>query len=84
MLFGILFAVLNYEQVQINYYFGTSQIPLALMLVLFLVIGALFAAFASIGMVLKYKRQIMKLRREAKNTEREVTNLRSIPIKDEF
>jgi len=82
LVFGLTFAVMNAESVQINYYFGIYQMPLSLILVIAFVIGALFGAVVNVGMMLRLKRQISKLRREVKFTEKEVKNLRALPIKD--
>ena len=82
LIFGLSFAVLNAESVQINYYFGMYQMPLSLILVIAFVIGALFGAVVNVGMILRLKRQIFRLRKEARFTEKEVKNLRALPIKD--
>ena len=76
------FAVINAETVHINYYFGIYQMPLSLILVIAFVIGALFGTVVNVGMMLRLKRQVSKLRREVKFTEKEVKNLRALPIKD--
>jgi len=82
LVFGLTFAVLNAESVQINYYFGIYQIPLSLILVIAFVIGTLFGAVVNVGMMLRLKRQISRLRKEVRFTEKEVKNLRALPIKD--
>jgi len=66
IIFGIVFAVLNAEDVQLNYYLGSVELPLSLVLVLAMILGALLGIFASVEVA-----------------EKEIVNLRNIPIKDE-
>jgi len=77
------FALLNAESIQVDYYMGKLSIPLSLALVVVLAVGAVIGIIASLGMVLRAKRQSAKLRKQIKNTEREVTDLRVLPPKYE-
>lgn len=79
---GILFAVLNAEKVAFNYYFGQTDIELSKILVITLAIGALLGIAASMGMLFRARREIARIRKTAALAEKEITNLRSIPIKD--
>ncbi len=78
----ISFSVINAHSVVINYYFGTSELPLALLLVLAVVAGALLGVAAVITMVLRLRLEVARLRRNAKITEKEISNLRSMPLKE--
>ena len=78
---GIAFAVQNADPVTLNYYLGSVETPLSLALVGALGLGALLGVIASTGVIFGMKREISKLRRERKNTEKEIMNLRNIPIK---
>ena len=77
------FALLNAESIQVDYYMGKISIPLSLALVVVLAVGAIIGMIASLGMVLSAKRQNAKLRKQVKNTEKEVTDLRALPPKYE-
>lgn len=79
---GIAFSVLNADPVTLNYYTGSAETPLSLALVCALGLGALLGVIASTTVILRMKREISKLRRERKSTEKEIMNLRNIPIKD--
>lgn len=79
---GLSFAVLNPDNVQVRYYLGESSAPLALVVVLALTAGAVLGVLASLGIVLTQKRRIGKLRRTISVHEREIRNLRELPIKD--
>lgn len=79
---GLGFALLNTELVRINYYFGQWEMPLSLTLVIAAAVGALFGVISCLGIVFRLKREVSHLRRTVKLSEKEIMNLRSIPIKD--
>ncbi|HEC17733.1 MAG TPA: LapA family protein [Gammaproteobacteria bacterium] len=81
-LLGLSFALMNAEPVRLDYYFGTLQAPLSLVVVIALIIGAGLGVLASMGIVLSQKRELARLRKSAKITEQEVANLRALPLKD--
>ncbi len=83
LLFGLSFAVLNSDSVIVNYYLGELEIPLSVALILALVLGALLGIFASLGVILRQRTRISLLNRTVAMTEKEVMNLRSLPIKDD-
>src|SRR3569832_2017269 len=60
---GLVFAVLNAQPVLFNYYFGSRDIPLAFIVAEAIAFGALLGVSASLGMVVKAKRQTSGLRR---------------------
>lgn len=79
---GVVFAVLNADVVALNYYFATAQLPLSLILVIAFACGATLGVIASLGIVVKLKRNNRRLKRNAELAEKEVTNLRNLPMKD--
>ena len=82
-LFGIVFAILNSVPVQFNYYFGSAATPLSLAIILAMLVGAILGMLASLGIILKAKRQVSRLKRSIEVTEKEIANLRAIPIKNQ-
>lgn len=82
ILLGLSFALMNAEPVQLNYYFGVLQAPLSLVVVLAVIVGAGSGVLASLGIVVGQKRALAKLRKSAKIAKEEVSNLRSLPLKD--
>lgn len=82
VLLGVLFAVLNAQPVLLNYYFGSREMPLSLVLVIALAAGAVLGILASIGVLIRSRREMHKLRRAARLAEKEIDNLRSLPIRD--
>lgn len=83
LVFGLFFGLLNAEPVPINYYFGSRELPLSLILVITLLAGAVCGALAGLGLVFRMRREIARLRRELRASEKELANLRALPLKDE-
>ena len=81
-LLGLTFALRNAETVQLDYYFGSLQAPLSLVVVIAIIVGAGLGVLASLGIVIGLKRELAKLRKSAKIAEEEVSNLRALPLKD--
>ena len=81
-LLGLTFALMNAEPVQLNYYFGSIEAPLSLVIVIAIIVGAALGVLASTGIVFGQKRELAKLRKSKKLAEQEVSNLRSLPLKD--
>jgi putative membrane protein len=82
VMLGAVFAVLNAEPVQFNYYFGTIELPLSLVLTLVLGAGALLGVLACMGLMFGMKRENLQLRRKSHLASQEVNNLRALPLKD--
>ena len=82
VIFGIVFAVLNAEPVKLNYYFGSEEVALSLIIVFAMIVGAILGVVASASMIISNRREVMKLRKSVELAEKEVTNLRAIPIRD--
>lgn len=82
VLLGITFACLNADPVAINYYLGAEKLPLSLLLVLTLAIGALLGLIVGIIMCIRLKRENHRLAHRVKLAEKEVANLRTQPLKD--
>ena len=83
LLLGISFAALNAEPVTVNFYVATISIPISLMIVIALGIGMLIGFLLIFFSYLKLKNENRKLKNRKKVTEKEVENLRAIPLKNE-
>ncbi len=83
LLFGLAFHLKNNFPVELNYYVGTTPpLPLSLIVVIVLCLGALLGVLASLPIIIKLKGQKLKLEKQIKNSEKEITNLRVMPVKD--
>lgn len=79
---GISFAVLNAKSVPLNYFFEAREISLALLLAITLAIGALIGLLLSLPSLFRLKRTNRQMKGRLKLFEKELENLRTIPIKD--
>lgn len=80
---GLSFAYKNAQVVELHYYFGMSWAsPLSLMLLTTFSLGVVAGFIASLRMVIRMQRQLVQARKEIRQIEQEVINLRSLPIKD--
>ena len=82
VLCGLSLAVVNTESVTLHYYLGSLSLPLSMALVVALTIGALLGIIVSMGLVMRLKMENAHMRRSLLMKEREVSNLRSLPLKD--
>lgn len=79
----IAFAVLNSNNVTLVYYLGEKTMPLSLALVISLVFGSLLGVLSCLKIIIKQKCTIRHLNHKIKLIDKEVSNLRAIPIKDQ-
>jgi lipopolysaccharide assembly protein A len=82
VLFGMTFATLNSESVTINYYLGQSTLPLSLLLVLVFALGCLIGMVVGFWLLIKAKLLNYRLRQRLTLAEKEIENLRAIPLQD--
>jgi len=62
----LAFAARNTDPVTLRFYFDLAwQPPLIVLLLAFFAVGALFGLAAALGTVLRHRREIARLRREA-------------------
>ncbi|MAZ38634.1 MAG: hypothetical protein CMF49_00780 [Legionellales bacterium] len=83
VIIGFTFACLNAESVTINYYLGQREIPLSLLLAAGLFIGGFLGWLSCLITVLKLKKDKFKLNQRLKTAEKEINNLRHIPLEDQ-
>ena len=83
MLLGLTFAALNSAPVTFNYYIGSKTIALSLLLVLAFGSGIFLGFIVTLFPLIKLKGNNHRLKSRLKTLEKEVENLRSLPIKDE-
>lgn len=83
MLLGFTFASLNANPVVFNYYLGSKTIALSLLLVFTFGAGILFGFFLTFVTWFRLKAENLRLHTRLKVVEKEVENLRTIPIRGE-
>lgn len=83
LLFGVTLTLQNRQPVDFSYYFGLHwQGPLAWLLFTAFGLGAVAGVLASLRMLLRMQRRLVRARKELRRVEQEVSNLRALPIKD--
>lgn len=82
VIFGMTFATLNSESVTINYYLGQSTLPLSLLLVGVFALGCLVGMVVGIWLLIKAKMTNYRLHQRLNMAEKEIDNLRAIPLQD--
>ncbi|HEX5513236.1 MAG TPA: LapA family protein [Gammaproteobacteria bacterium] len=80
--FGLSFALLNAGLVTLDYYLGTTEVPLSLALTLALVVGAILGLAAATAVLIRDKREAARLRRRLGQMEKELSELRKLPLRD--
>ncbi|MEJ2609049.1 MAG: LapA family protein [Candidatus Thiodiazotropha sp.] len=82
MIFGVVLAMLNSDSVQINYYFSSRDLPLSLVLTVVFGLGVVLGVLSGMGRVVGLKREIHNLKRRSELVNKEVNNLRTLPLKE--
>jgi len=78
---GLTFAFLNHNPVAFNYYFATKQISLSLLLIFAVGVGILLGFLFTAFYWIRLKAENYRLKARLRDSEQEVSNLRSLPIK---
>ncbi len=80
---GLTFALKNNQIVALIYYFGLHwTAPLSMMLLISFALGAVCGYVANFATLRRVRRALAKARKDIRQVEQEVLNLRSLPIKD--
>lgn len=79
---AVLFASLNANAVDFNYFFGKTTISLSILLMATLVAGVLLAWLMYLPWWLLSKHRLRRMDAKLAQAEKELDNLRQIPIKD--
>lgn len=82
VLTGLALHLQNDQPVTLRYYLGAIELPLSLVLVLTLILGAALGALASLPLIFRLRRQRRGLEKQLKNSARESKNLRITPLRD--
>ncbi|MDH5547732.1 MAG: LapA family protein [Gammaproteobacteria bacterium] len=82
LLLALSFAVINAHSVQLNYYVGELNLPLSFLVISALIFGAFLGSVAMMRPLFGLRLEIARLRKLAKVNEKEINNLRSIPVKE--
>ena len=83
IIFGVSFATLNAASVKLNFYVTTLVLPLSVLLILTLAIGVFFGCVVFLCKYWRVKSENRRMKHQLKMTEKEIKNLRAIPLQDQ-
>ena len=83
ILLGVSFAALNASSVQVNFYFKTVSMPISVLMTIMLGVGLVIGILIFLYRYWRLKVDCLKLKSQLKLTEKEIKNLRAIPLKDQ-
>ena len=78
---GFLFTMLNSAAVELNYYYGLIELPLALVVMTVLLVGILLGLFVEFGKTLRLKGELSKVKRKLVKSERELDDLQTSSVR---
>jgi len=82
LLVVLSFALLNATPVEMNYYIGTSKAPLSLMLVVGFALGCVTGLVSMLAWYWHARWEGRKIAKKLVLAEKELANLRAMPLKD--
>lgn len=82
ILLGIVFHLRNDQLVVLDYFLGSNEFYFSIWLVSAFATGAIVGMLSTVPIILKSKREKLQLQRTLKMNEKEINNLRAIPVKD--
>lgn len=80
---GVTFAALNAGSVQVNFYFTNVTMPIAVLMAIMLGLGMLVGCLLCLWRYWRLKAEHRKIKNQLRLTEKEIKNLRAIPLQDE-
>ncbi|OGV25356.1 MAG: hypothetical protein A3F18_00130 [Legionellales bacterium RIFCSPHIGHO2_12_FULL_37_14] len=83
IMLGVTFSVLNSKIIDLNLYYLSLNLPISVLMLAALSIGILIGVLSFALRYLRLKLSFARLKSQLAMTEREVKNLRSIPIQDQ-
>ena len=82
LLAGVSFSMLNPGQITINYWLSTKTLPVPLFSVMIFVLGFFIGLLLTAGLFLGARMESWRLRRKLGLAEKEIQNLRTLPVQD--
>lgn len=82
IILGVTFATLNSTAVTVNYYLAKATLPLSLLIVIVFALGGLVGIAIGLWLFFKLKLKNYRLKQQLKLAEKEIENLRAIPLQN--
>ncbi len=83
ILVGVSFAALNADSVQVNFYFKTVNMPISVLITIVLGMGVILGFILFLGKYWRLKSEFRSIKNKLRLTEKEIRNLRAIPLQDQ-
>lgn len=83
ILIGVSFAALNASSVQVNFYLTTLKMPISVLMTIMLGVGMVLGFLLFMCRYWRLKAENRKIKNQLRLTEKEIKNLRAIPLKDQ-
>lgn len=81
-LVAVAFALLNAQTVTIDYLISKSEMPLSLLILLTVLLGFVVGALFTLKFVFRSQRKAHALGKKVAVLQKEIDNLRAMPVKD--
>ena len=82
ILVGVSFAALNASSVHVNFYFTTLKMPISVLMTIMLGVGMVVGFVLFFCRYWRLKAEHRRIKNQLKLTEKEIKNLRAIPLND--
>ena len=82
LLLGLVFFLKNNEVITFHYIMGSVEITVSILLLLAFAAGAILGVISLLPLLFRLKHQKTLLQRQIRMTEKEVENLRVLPVRD--
>lgn len=83
LVIGAVFSARNAGLVQLDFIITVIDTNLSLAIIVALILGACLGILASLAWLISAKREMQRLKKQAKLSQKELNNLRAIPIRDD-
>lgn len=80
IILGVSFAALNASLVQLNLYVTTWALPVSVLMIGMLGLGMMIGALFGVARYWRLKSECHKIKNQLRLTEKEIKNLRAIPL----
>ena len=82
ILIGVSFAALNASSVPVNFYYTTIKMPISVLMTIMLGVGMMLGFLLFLYRYWRLKAEHRKVKNQLRMTEKEIKNLRAIPLND--
>jgi len=83
VIIGVSFAALNATSVDVNFYVKTISMPISVLITIMLGIGIIIGFLVFLGRYWRLKTEYKRTKNQLRIMEKEIKNLRSIPLQDQ-